>query len=82
MTITMPGYLKSSYALKEEIEPLMLPPAVRLFTSDCKKMYPSIKTYWALQLITDFVHSNNSEFEYDADALCDASRLLMENMVF
>ena len=61
---------------------MTLPLGARLLTSDCKKMYPSIKTCYALLLITDFVHSNNSEFEYNANALCDALRLLMENMVF
>ena len=81
VTLTMPGYLTCSYALKEEIVPLTLPPNARVWTCDCKAMYPSIPLE-ALDEIEDHLHSNNSEFEYDADALIDGLKLLMENMLF
>ena len=82
VTITMPGYLKSSYVLKEVIVLLTLSPGAWLSTCDCKARYPSIIIYWALERINNHIHSNNSEFKYNTDALMDALRLLMKNMMF
>ena len=81
VTLTMPRYLTSSYALKEDIVPLTLPPNACVFTCNCKAMFLSIPLE-ALDIIEDHLHSNNSEFEYDADAFIDGLKLLMENMLF
>ena len=82
VTLSMPTVLKSSYDLKEKIVSLNLPPNARCFTCDCKKLYPSINTKAALDVIEDYLHDNNNLFDYDADALVDALRLLMENLYF
>ena len=81
VTLTMPGYLESSYALKEEIVPLTLPPNARLFTCDCVAMYPSFP-YVATEIVGDFLYTHHSEFKYNPDALTDGLKLLMENMIF
>ena len=82
VTLSMPTVLKSSYDLKEKIVSLNLPPNARCFTCDCKKLYPSIKTKAVLDVIEDYLHDTNNMFDYDADALVDALRLLMENLYF
>ena len=81
VTLTMPGYLESSYALKEEIVPLTLPPNARLFTCDCVAMYPSFP-YVATEIVGDYLYTHHSEFKYNVDALVEGLTLLMENMIF
>ena len=77
-----PSYFKDSFALKELLNPLRLPPNARLFTSDARSMYTNIKTTEALSSISAYLRANRSKYSYPVNALIDALHLVFENNLF
>jgi hypothetical protein len=59
------SYIKDSFALKNDMTLIRLPPGAILFTSDAKSMNTSIPTEPALDLISAYIRTNkNSTFHH------------------
>ena len=77
------SYLQSSFALKEQLEALQLPPNAVLFTADARAMYTNIPTGACLQSIRDFLEENFAQFTHvNHDALLAALEIVMSNNIF
>jgi hypothetical protein len=77
---SMKSYFKSSYALKEKLLSLRLPPNAVLFTADAVSMYTNIDTDHALNNIGDYI-DNNRTCTRHPEALKSALDLIMRNMI-
>lgn len=77
------SYLQSSFALKEQLEALDLPPNAVLFTADARAMYTNIPTEECLQSIRVFLQENFAQFTHvDHEALLAALEIVMSNNIF
>lgn len=67
------SYFRSSFALKEELVSLSIPPGCHLFTADAVSMYTNIPTTDTLRVIGEYLRSNEDRFrDIPVDALMDA----------
>ena len=55
LAIDQPSYFKDSFALKDLLLALHLPPNARIFTADAESMYTNIPTETALKAISSFI---------------------------
>jgi len=78
------SYFKNSFALKQQLLELELPPNARLFTADAVSMYTNIPTAMALNVIRQTLNHYrlHSDSEYPAAAVCDGLKLVMRHNVF
>jgi hypothetical protein len=77
------SYLQSSFALKNQLEALELPPNAVLFTADARAMYTNIPTQPCLDSITEYLHEHFDEFTHvHHDALIAALNIVMNNNLF
>lgn len=77
---SMPSYFKSSFVLKEELISLRLPPNAVLFTADADSMYTNIDTDHALNIIGEYIDTNQRSTGNPA-ALKSALEIVMRNMI-
>ena len=78
----MPTYFKDSYAFKDYIDTVTLPPGAKLFTSDAVSMYTNIDTNEALATICPYLREHEDHFDhYDAEILIQAIEFVMLNNI-
>ena len=77
------SYLKDSFALKEMICKLHLPPNALLFTCDAKSMYTNIPTETALTSISQYITTEEKKLfhHYNSQALIEALQIVFRNNV-
>ena len=79
---TMPTYLKDSFAFKELIDDIVVPPGGRLFTADAVSMFTNIRTNAALSIIGPYLREKEKEFgHYHAETLIAALEIVMKNNI-
>ena len=78
-----PTYFKDSFALKQSLQTLHLPPNALLFTSDAVSMYTNIQTEPALLVISNYLreHDNKTFRHYNATALIEALNIVFRNNI-
>jgi hypothetical protein len=77
------SYIKDSFALKDMISELHLPPNALLFTCDAKSMYTNIPTEIALTAISQYITKEDKKLfhHYDSQALTEALQIVFSNNV-
>ena len=77
------SYLKDSFALKEMICKLHLPPNALLFTCNAKSMYTNIPTETALTVISQYITTGEKKLfhHYNSQALIEALQIVFRNNV-
>ena len=78
---SMPTYFKDSFAFKELIDNLHVPPGATIATCDAVAMYPNIPTNIALGIICPWLRDNEHRFEYHATTLITALEIVMTNNI-
>jgi hypothetical protein len=77
------SYFKDSFALKEILDKLFLPPNALLFTSDAQSMYTNIKTEPAIAEISAYLCNHQHVFAQEkTEALIEALGLVFRNNYF
>jgi hypothetical protein len=76
------SYFKDSFALKEMLDNLVLPPNALLFTADATSMYTNIRTAPALQAVSSYLRTNYPNLSGNVEAIIDALHLVFENNLF
>ncbi|KAL3792100.1 hypothetical protein ACHAWO_010041 [Cyclotella atomus] len=76
------SYFKDSFALKDLLDGIEVPPGTLLFTADATSMYTNIKTEPALTEMAAYLRENKSKFSYPCDALIEALQLDFCNNYF
>ena len=78
-----PTYFKDSFALKQSLQSIHLPPNALLFTSDAVSMYTNIQTEPALHEISKYLreHDNKPFNHYNPTALIEALQIIFRNNI-
>lgn len=76
------SYFKDSFALKEILDNLELPPNALLFTSDATSMYTNKKTSPALLAVSTYLRAEYPSLGGNVEALIEALHLVFENNLF
>ena len=82
MVKTQQTYFKDSFALKNILDTLHIPPNVSLFTYDAISMYTNIDMEDCINRLSDYLHSPETWFSfkhYTPEALIEAIKLVMHN---
>jgi hypothetical protein len=79
-----PSYFKNSYALREELLQMELPPNAVLFTADATSMYTTIPTNTAMVVIKNLLlnYSSTHNPNYPVKAVIQGLSLVMRNNIF
>ncbi|KAL7502226.1 hypothetical protein ACHAXN_000240, partial [Cyclotella atomus] len=76
------SYFKDSFALKDLLDGIKVPPNTLLFTADATSMYTNIKTEPALTEMAAYLREHKSKFSYPCEALIEALQLVFRNNYF
>ena len=82
MVKTQQTYFKDSFALKNILDTLHIPPNASLFTYDAISMYTNIDMEDCINRLSDYLHSPETWFgfkHYTPEALIEAIKLVMCN---
>jgi hypothetical protein len=81
---SQPSYFKNSFALREELLQMELPPNAVLFTADAISMYTNIPTNTAMIVIKNLLmkYRNTLDPNYPVSAVMKGLSLIMRNNVF
>lgn len=75
-------YFKNSYALKQQLDMMTLPPNARIFTYDAVSMYTNIDTECCLSRLSTYLHSPTTLATYphiSPSTLMEALTIVMNN---
>jgi hypothetical protein len=79
---TQPSYFQDSFAHKELLDGIEVPPGAVLFTADATAMYTNIKTEPALEEMAAYLCASKKEFSYPYEALIEALQIVFRNNYF
>ena len=77
---TMPTYFPDSFASKNPLDDIVVPPGGLSFTNDAQSMFTNIGTDAALAIICPYLRRMEKEFDhYNAETLIQALEIVMRN---
>lgn len=83
---TVPTYVKDSQQVLDELSSIVLPPNAKLFTTDAHAMYANIDTDHAIEVISWWLHDQDSKGDlptnFPLQAVLSAMKLIMKNNIF
>jgi hypothetical protein len=76
------SFFQDTFALKELLDGIAVPPGALLFTADATAMCTHIKTEPALEEMAAYLSANKKEFSYPCEALIEALQIVFRNNYF